>query len=102
MPLDSPLVALLKLEATLVALLKSATASGGTLSAMPLDSPLLAMLKSATLPNVPLLAEGQHREGGIQAGEGGSPRRGASGKHLWAALVSAMLLEVDTVLDSPL
>ena len=79
MPLDSPLVALLKLEATLVAL-----------------------LKSATLPNVPLLAEGQHREGGIQAGEGGSPRRGALGKHLWAALVSAMLLEVDTVLDSPL
>ena len=59
MPLDSPLVALLKLEATLVALLKSATASGGTLSAMPLDSPLLAMLKSATLPNVPLLTDDQ-------------------------------------------
>ena len=37
MPLDSPLLALLKLDTTLVALLKSAMASGGTLSAMSLD-----------------------------------------------------------------
>ena len=74
------------------------------LSAMPLevDTVLMASLEVISLLDSPLLAEGQHREGGIQAGEGGSPRRGASGKHLWAALVSAMLLEVDTVLDSPL
>ena len=107
MPLDSPLVALLKLEATLVALLKSATASGGTLSAMPLDSPLLAMLKSATLPNVPLLAECGTRSVGeafrsMESGEGGSSRRGASGKRLGAALLSAMPLEVDTVLMASL
>ena len=97
--LDTTLLAMLKLDTTLAATLKLDTT---LLTMLKLDTTLLAMLKSATLPNVPLLAEGQHREGGIQAGEGGSPRRGASGKHLWAALVSAMLLEVDTVLDSPL
>ena len=107
MPLDSPLLALLKLDTTLVALLKSAMAYGGTLSAMPLDSPLLAILKSATLPNVPLLAECGTRSVGeafrsMEAGEGGSSRRGASGKRLWAALLSAMPLEVDTVLMASL
>ena len=97
--LDTTLLAMLKLDTTLAATLKLDTT---LLTMLKLDTTLLAMLKWATLPNVPLLAEGQHREGGIQAGEGGSPRRGALGKHLWAALVSAMLLEVDTVLDSPL
>ena len=49
----------------------------------------------------------------MEAGEGGSPVRGDSGKHLWAALLSAMLfkcwkchavqvLEVDTVLMASL
>ena len=84
MPLDSPLLALLKLDTTLVAL-----------------------LKSATLPNVPLLAECRTRSIGeaflsMEAGEGGSSRRGASGKRLWAALLSAMPLEVDTVLMASL
>ena len=84
MPLDSPLLALLKLDTTLVAL-----------------------LKSATLPNVPLLAECGTRSVGeafrsMESGEGGSPRRGASGKRLWAVLLSAMPLEVDTVLMASL
>ena len=97
--LDTTLLAMLKLDTTLAATLKLDTT---LLTMLKLDTTLLAMLKSATLPNLPLLAEGQHREGGIQAGEGGSPRRGASGKHLWAALLSAMLLEVDTVLMASL
>ena len=84
MPLDSPLLALLKLDTTLVAL-----------------------LKAATLPNVLLLAECRTRSIGevfrsMESGEGGSPRRGASGKRLWAALLSAMPLEVDTVLMASL
>ena len=38
----------------------------------------------------------------MESGEGGSSRRGASGKRLWAALLSAMPLEVDTVLMASL
>merc|ERR1719394_2176443 len=97
--LDTTLLNMLKLDTTLLAMLKLDTTLAATLK---LDTTLLAMLKWATLLNVPLLAEDQHREGGIQAGEGGSPRRGASGKHLWAALLSDMLLEVDTVLMASL
>merc|ERR1712147_442309 len=63
----------------------------GLLTMLKLDTTLLAMLKLDTI----LVAM-------LKLDRGGSPRRGASGKHLWAALLSAMLLEVDTVLDSQL
>ena len=77
------------------------------LALLKLDTTLVALLMSATLPNVPLLAECRTRSIGeafrsMEAGEGGSSRRGASGKRLWAALLSAMPLEVDTVLMASL
>merc|ERR1712147_77187 len=86
--LDTMLLTMLKLDTTLLAMLKLDTTLAATLK---LDTTLLTMLKLDTI----LVAM-------LKLDREGSPRRGASGKHLWAALLSAMLLEVDTVLDSPL
>ena len=98
MPLDSTLLVMLKLEAILVNLLKSAMASGGTLLAMPLDSTLLVMLKlEATLVTLLKLEVGScRRRGGLGA---------VSRRVVWPSVRRSTgnspcaLLQLDTLLE---